>query len=185
MRCEQRGEPINSYALVAYIPGPLGRFLDDLRRDLVPGCLPRAHVTILPPRTLPVSAEQAWSHVWDRIHEVPPFEVRLGEVRMFDTTSVIYLDLASGRPEFDHLHAALNLGPVGCAEIFEYHPHVTLAQDLSPEEAAVVRERAREAWTTWHGPRSFSAETVTFVQNTSDNRWMDLAELSLGAVPVR
>jgi len=33
---EQR---LNVFALVIYIPDPLGRFLDDLRRELVPGSL--------------------------------------------------------------------------------------------------------------------------------------------------
>ena len=43
---------INLFALVVYIPDPLAGFLDDLRKELVANCLPRAHVTILPPRPL-------------------------------------------------------------------------------------------------------------------------------------
>ena len=46
---EQR---LNIYALVIYVPAPLGRFLDDLRRELVPTYKPRAHVSVLPPRPL-------------------------------------------------------------------------------------------------------------------------------------
>ena len=38
-------ERLNVFALVIYVPGPLGKFLDDLRRKLVPGCNPHAHVS--------------------------------------------------------------------------------------------------------------------------------------------
>ena len=51
MLCDSSGQDVvNSFSLVAYIPDPLRKFLDDLRRELVPGCVPNAHVTILPPR---------------------------------------------------------------------------------------------------------------------------------------
>jgi hypothetical protein len=45
-------ERLNVFALVIYIPGPLGLYLDELRRDLVPDYDPHAHVSVLPPRTL-------------------------------------------------------------------------------------------------------------------------------------
>ena len=41
---------MNQFALVIYIPDPLGRFLDDLRRELAPDCVPHAHVSVLPPQ---------------------------------------------------------------------------------------------------------------------------------------
>ena len=53
---EQR---LNVFALVIYIPDPLGRFLDDLRTELVPGCNPHAHVSVLPPRPLAVDWQVA------------------------------------------------------------------------------------------------------------------------------
>ena len=49
-----RGGP-HPFALVSYIPDPLGAFLDDLRLKLAPKCKPHAHITILPPR--PICAE--------------------------------------------------------------------------------------------------------------------------------
>ncbi len=55
---EQR---LNVFALVIYIPDPLGRFLDDLRTALVPGCNPHAHVSVLPPRPLAVDWQVAAS----------------------------------------------------------------------------------------------------------------------------
>ncbi len=71
---EQR---LNVFALVIYIPDPLGRFLDDLRKELVPGCNPHAHVSVLPPRPLAVD----WRVASEQVHRCAasrsPFEVTL------------------------------------------------------------------------------------------------------------
>ena len=50
---------LNVFALVLYVPSPLGIFLDNLRRELAPACNPHAHVSLLPPRSVAVSWEEA------------------------------------------------------------------------------------------------------------------------------
>src|SRR5215471_21485778 len=80
---EQR---LNVYALVIYIPDPLGRFLDDLRRELVPGCNPHAHVSVLPPRSLAVDWQVAGEAVRSCASEWAPFEIRLGGIQRFPVT---------------------------------------------------------------------------------------------------
>jgi len=50
---------LNSYALVAYLQGPLADFVDNLRRVFTPGCTHRAHITLLPPRPLTDGVEEA------------------------------------------------------------------------------------------------------------------------------
>lgn len=178
-------ERINSYALVAYIPGDLARFLDDLRRELVPDYLPRAHVTILPPRPIDAGFDEAWEHIYGHLRDHPAFEVRTGGVEVFQSTGVVYTALASGKSELVHMHDALNHGPLQFNEPYRYHPHITLAQGLEQDEVQPVFEEAQARWTGYRGPRSFDVDTVTFVQNTIDNRWVDLAEVRLGPVPVR
>src|SRR5436305_14586214 len=93
---EQR---LNVFALVIYIPAPLGRFLDDLRRELVSGCNPHAHVSVLPPRPLAVEWQQAGEQVRQCAANRLPFEITLGEIRMFPVTNVIYVELARGAEE--------------------------------------------------------------------------------------
>lgn len=178
-------EPINSFALVAYIAGRLGEFLDDLRRDLVPACMPRAHVTILPPRPLAVRPDEAWDYIHPIIKDLPAFAVKTASVEIFESTSVIFVNLATGRDELRQMHDRLNRGPVHSDEPFPYHPHVTLAQDLRPEDVRQVFETAKARWAEYTGERSFSTDTVTFVQNTSCNRWLDLAHCNLGVPTVR
>jgi 2'-5' RNA ligase len=175
--------PINCFALVTYIPGLLGEFLDQLRRELVPTCLPRAHVTILPPRPVSAPTDAAIEQLNEWIAAVPPFEIETLQVEIFDCTSVIYIGLGGGRERIKRIHDQLNAGVLAFAEPFPYHPHITLAQELAPEQVAHAREDAKKRWAEFKGPRTFAAETITFVQNMSDNRWVDLAHWTLGAVP--
>jgi 2'-5' RNA ligase len=175
--------PINCFALVTYIPGSLGEFLDHLRRELVPACVPRAHVTILPPRPVSAPVEAAVEQLNGWIADTPTFEIEARQVEIFGTTSVIYIGLGAGREELQGIHDRFNSGHLGFAEPFAYHPHVTLAQDLLPDQVQRVHEEAKRRWAEFKGERAFAVETVTFVQNTSDNRWLDLAHWTLGAVP--
>lgn len=178
---EQR---LNVFALVIYIPDPLGRFLDDLRRELAPGCNPHAHVSVLSPRPLAVDWRVASEQVRMCAGNWPPFNVVLGPIRLFPVTNVIYLELAEGAPEMCRIHAAMNSQSLEFEEPFAYHPHITLAQEIAAGEVAAVNRRAEELWDAYTGPRSFRAEHTAFVRNTPDNRWTDLAQFSLGALTV-
>ena len=64
-------------------------------------------------------------------------------------------------------------------EPFEYHPHITLAQEIPPGQVEAVNLMAQRRWEEFTGPRTFRAERATFVRNTVGNRWIDLAEFSL------
>lgn len=183
--CGDGAEPINSFALVTYIPGQFGEFLDDLRRELVPACMPHAHVTILPPRPLSVAPEEAWSYMYPLIKDFSPFDVHTTAVDIFESTSVIFVGVGAGRTELRQMHDRLNRGPAGFAEPFPYHPHITLAQELDPDQVVEVFETAKRRWAEYRGERSFSADTVTFVQNTTRNKWLDLAHCHLGVPSIR
>jgi 2'-5' RNA ligase len=178
---EQR---LNVFALVIYIPDPLGRFLDDLRRELVPGCNPHAHVSVLPPRPLAVDWQIASEQVRQCAAARQPFEVALGAIRMFPVTNVIYIELARGASELFEMHDAMNSDALEFAEPFLYHPHITVAQEIPVGTVAEVDRRAKEMWDEYTGPRTFLAERTAFVQNTLKNCWIDLAESDLGAVTV-
>jgi 2'-5' RNA ligase len=183
--CGDGVEPINSFALVTYIPAPLGRFLDDLRLELVPTFVPRAHATILSPRPLAVDPRVAWEHVYSGIKDFPPFEIVAGEVELFESTSVVYIGIGAGRRVLLQMHDHLNTGPVGCAEHYQYRPHITLAQDLGPGQVQAAYELARRRWAEYSGQRWFAVDRVVFVQNTNRKRWLDLAEARLGVPPAR
>lgn len=184
MDCSNGAEPINLFAIVVYIPDPLATFLDDLRRELVPGCLPRAHVTILPPRPLTAELGAATSHARAVVSGCAPFEIVAGKIEMFRDTHVIYLGLKDGERELREMYGALNVGPLVFKEAFPYHPHITLAQGLRPEEVRPLYELARKRWAAFRYSRRFRADRACFVQSTVACTWIDLAEFRLSGVPV-
>lgn len=177
-------ERLNVFALVIYIPGPLGKFLDDLRRELVPHYNPHAHVSVLPPRSLSVDWQMASSQARSLIEGWAPFEVELSAIDVFPVTNVIYLEVGAGARELRQMHAAMHRTDLAFEEPFPYHPHITLAQEIPADRVVEVRELAQRRWREFQGPRSFRAVRATFVQNTLTNCWIDLDEYSLGSVSV-
>ena len=178
------GERLNVFALVIYVPDPLGRFLDDLRRDLAPHSNPRAHVSVLPPRRLPAEWEPAAEQARALMERSAPFELELTTVEVFPATDVVYIEIGRGAAELKRLHAAMNCAALAFPEPFPYHPHVTLAQEIAPERVAEVAARARQSWAGYRGTRIFRAERAVFVRSLVDNCWTDLAEYPLRAVAV-
>jgi 2'-5' RNA ligase len=171
---------INSFALVSYIPEPLAGFLDRMRQELVPDCFLRAHVTILPPRPVSSSPGAAWDLVRWFSPQFVPFEVDLTSVEIFPASDVIYVDIAGGSEQLSHMHATLNAEGLHCQEAFSYHPHVTLAQNLQPDQVDELTRVARARWAECSFPKKFFADKVVFVQNTRKNEWIDLGECRLG-----
>jgi 2'-5' RNA ligase len=172
---------VNSFALVSYFSGPLAEYLTRLRKALVADCEAKAHLTILPPRPIHASAIDAGRDLALRVQDFAPIFVELGDVQIFPESRVIYVSVTNGHLELERMHDALNAGSVAFEEPFPYHPHITLAQDLSAESIEAVLERARAHWTSWPHPRNFVVEKLTFVQNTLENRWLDLEDVSLAA----
>jgi len=174
---------INCYALVAYIPGILGSFFDRLRSDLEPNSLaPRAHLTILPPRGLAAGVEplRAWSELQRKLLGFQPFSVEVGRAEIFPGTNVVYFSLNRGWDELQDLHKHLAKGSLEFCEPYPYHPHITIAQKLSAEQAELIRAAAQSRWEeAYRGPRQFSVESISFVQNSVRDIWYDLAAVDL------
>jgi 2'-5' RNA ligase len=185
MKCEfasDGGERINLFSLVTYLPEPLGPFLDQLRRQLVPSCNLQAHVTILPPRPLSIDIDSAVAMVRNHLHDFSPFQVWLRNVEIFALTSVVYLEIGSGALELRRMHDALDVDGLRFNEPYPYHPHVTLAQQTAPEQVEGIFELARCRWAEFDYVKSFQVDSVTFVQATTKGKWIDLAECGIGTV---
>lgn len=174
---------LNQFALVSYLPDPLAGFLDRLRLDLTPDCSPRAHVTILPPRPLTAEIGETVARLSHECRLFTPFEIRLGTIEIFPRSNVIYVSLARGEHQLHALHENLNAGQLEYDGPFPYHPHITIAQDITAEQVASLAQIARDRWATYNGPRSFLVERLSFVQNVAPGAWLDLAQIPL-AVPV-
>jgi 2'-5' RNA ligase len=179
MHCDPDGaDRINSYAVVTYIRGPLAEFLDRLRGELVRGCDIKAHVSILPPRPVNDPA-LAMELISSHVEEFRAFAIEPTHIRVFPVTSVIYAEIGLGRNELLEMHEALNVDGLQYNEPFEYHPHVTLAQGLDESAVQARVELANRRWSEFRHSRAFVVDTLTFVQNTVANTWVDLARWEL------
>ena len=82
-----------------------------------------------------------------------------------------------GSSELSKMHRSLNSGELEFQEPFPYVPHITVAQD--PADVAAAVETAGRRWREYSGMREFTVEKLTFVQNTLENQWVDLAGCAL------
>jgi hypothetical protein len=174
----------NQFALVSYIPDPLGSFLDQLRLELVPGCSPHAHVTILPPRPISADESQAAEELLELAEGFSDFDIELGDVEVFPVSKVVYIGIARGERELREMYRSLNRGTVAFREPFPYHPHVTLAQKFPLEDLDYLAAIAGQRWEEYRQNRAFTVHCLDFVKNLHDNYWVDLASIQLRAVPV-
>jgi 2'-5' RNA ligase len=140
---------------------------------------------VLPPRPLAVNWPAASEQVRIQAESWAPFDIELTTLRVFPVTDVLYLEVGAGGDELRQMHQAMNRDCLEFEEPFPYHPHITLAQEVAHEAVPGLIELTARRWREYRGPRTFMAERAVFVQNTLDNRWIDLAEYFLGAVAVR
>lgn len=173
-----------NYSVVAYLPEPLGEFVDGLRRRLNPRLAHwRAHVSVLPPRMLSRPPEEMWDQLREQCHVLDPFEATLSDVLTFwPVNGVVYLSIAHGSDRLAELHDRLNSGGLARVEPFPYIPHVTIAQDLDEAETQAVLREASLEWGRYAGTPAFRVESLSLVRQQPDQRWVDLAPLLLGNV---
>jgi 2'-5' RNA ligase len=174
------------YALVAYVKGPVGEFVENLRRELHPGMpLFLAHLTLLPPRPLRGTENAAVQTVAEICGRTEPFEVTLGGIDSFaPTTPTVYIRVAYGAMRMWELHEQLNTQALEYVEEWAYIPHLTIAK-LPSEPAAIEAMRiAGNRWEEYTGSRRILVDRLTFVREDSPNCWVDLAPLPLGGTLV-
>ncbi len=182
--CSAPSEPINQYALVTYLPGELGCYLDQLRRDLVSQCNARSHISLLPPRPLDSSPNQAESQIRSLSFLSQPVVVKIGNVCVFPRTSVIYLEIETGQRELEDLHSKFASDALAFEEPFPFHPHITLAQNFEIGTVEELVSQAQAQWDAYSGPREFLLDRIVFVQNSSNNCWIDLKTFLLQGLPL-
>ncbi|HWR35704.1 MAG TPA: 2'-5' RNA ligase family protein [Clostridia bacterium] len=166
---------------MAYVRNALGEMVEDLRRELHPehAHLP-AHISVLPPRALLGTEEEALEFLSAKCRAVEPFEVVMGDVEAFlPTTPTVFIRVAHAAYKMRELHDILNTGVFACEESLPYMPHLTIAKLDTDERARQVYEISRERWSQYSGSRRFLIESLTFVRGRAQE-WTDLAPVALG-----
>jgi 2'-5' RNA ligase len=172
-----RGEArtVSQFALVSYVPVPLSDFLDNLRIRLTPKAKPHAHVTILPPRPVHTDLQDLKGRLAPELRDVNPFPIKLGSIKVFPVSNVIYLSIEEGESRLRELNRALDRGVLQFDTAFSYHPHITLAQDIPPPDVEPLRAMAQQEWEAWRGERAFLVDALWLVQNVMPDVWLECA----------
>ncbi|MBK7721361.1 MAG: 2'-5' RNA ligase family protein [Austwickia sp.] len=117
------------------LPEPYATFIQDARRaagdpeaDRI-----RTHITLLPPTPV---VETAADKIADHLAAVAArhccFDLEVGEVGTFRPVSPVqFLRVLEGAGQCRQLEADVRSGPLARDLTFPYHPHVTLAQQVS------------------------------------------------------
>lgn len=170
------------YALVAYVSNPIGEFVESLRREFQPehAHLP-AHLTLLPPRPLSGTEQQAIEIIGRTCGAVQPFEVTMGDVETFaPVTPTVFIRVAHAAYRMRELHEKLNAGALQFCEPWPYMPHLTVFRFDEFERARQGFAAANQRWSQYHGTRRILIDSVTFVRQVSLHHWEDIAPIPLG-----
>jgi 2'-5' RNA ligase len=169
------------YAAVAYVRNPVGIFVEELRRELHPAHTHAdAHITVLPPRPLMGSEQQAVQVLHEVCSATQPFEITMGDVETFiPVTPTVFLRIARGAYRMRELHDKMNRGCLEFREPWPYMPHLTIVKADTMEEARKAVEIARCRWDAFKDGRKIRIDSITFVKGNGE-RWIDLAPVPLG-----
>ena|SRR5437016_2561966 len=169
------------YALVAYLRNGAGRFVEELRHELYPEHAHlAAHITVLPPRLLSGKSDDAIRQLTELVQRFSAFDVELAEVESFaPVTPTVFIRAARGAHRFRDMHVAFNSGALSCVEQWPYMPHLTIAKMPDIDGAQRALAISRERWSTFAGPRLAQINELTFVREAKDDRWIDVATITL------
>ena len=160
------------------IPPPYGRELQQWRQRLGDPEASRVppHVTLLPPTAIPAERlDVVEGHLLRIASEEKPFSMTLRGTGTFRPVSpVTFVQLAAGISDCERLEARVRSGPLYRELKFNYHPHVTIAQDV-PEEAL---ERGFEALASFAA--TFEVGGFTLYEEGRDKVWRPQREFTFG-----
>lgn len=159
------------------IPEPWGELLTRRRVQTGDPQVVPAHVTLLGPTEIPVSAlEAVEAHLTEVAATHLPFTLHLRGTGTFrPVTQVVFVAVAAGISECELLAAAINAAPHLHRELrFPYHPHVTVAQDVAPE----ALDRAYEDLADFSA--MFEVEGFTLFSHSGQTRWQPRRDFRLG-----
>lgn len=160
------------------IPEPFGRQLDAVRCRFGPdaGKMP-AHITILAPIDVDEDVMDAvLSHLSDVADRTTPFRLVLRGSGSFRPVSpVVFVAVADGISACEVLESQVRSGDLGVDSRFPYHPHVTIAHDVSEADLDAAFDELSDY-------RASMQITAMCLHEFRDGRWRLLREFPFGAL---
>jgi 2'-5' RNA ligase len=174
---------VRTIGIAIGLPQPWGAELDAYRAatgDPAAALIP-AHVTLLGPTNVPASAtldEDIDLVLAAAAATQGPFEIQLRGTGTFrPVTQVVFVALAAGIAECEQLAEQIRTGPLARELAHPYHPHVTVAHDVSPEAMDDVFERLRDY------QARFTVNRFTRYEHTGEGRWEPVRDFPLTGPP--
>ena len=134
----------------------------------------QAHVTLLPPTAL-ADLDPVIDHLQAVARRHEPFEVELRGTGTFRPLSpVVYVRVAAGAHPITTLERDVRSGPLARKLRFDFHPHVTVAQDV-PDETLVGAQRTLADYAA-----AFTVGAITLYEMGSDHVWSPMQHFPLG-----
>jgi 2'-5' RNA ligase len=160
------------------VPQPYGGHLQRWRQRLGDPEAMRVppHVTLLPPTAIPSERlDVVEGHLRKIADEETPFTITLRGTGTFRPVSpVTFVQIAAGISDCERLESRVRSGPLFRELKFNYHPHVTVAQDV-PEEALQRGFDALAAFTA-----TFTVAGFTLYEEGRDKVWRPQREFAFG-----
>jgi 2'-5' RNA ligase len=160
------------------IPQPWGAELDAHRAatgDPAAALIP-AHITLLGP-TL-TNGKAIDRHLREVANAHAPFIIHLRGTGTFRPISrVVFVAIAAGISECELLATAVRTGPLARELSHPYHPHVTVAHDISEPAMDEVFERLADY------EARFEVDHFTRYEHSGDGRWRPIRHYRLSRQP--
>lgn len=160
------------------VPQPFGGHLQRWRQRLGDPEAMRVppHVTLLPPTAIPSERlEVVEGHLRRIADEETAFTITLRGTGTFRPVSpVTFVQLAAGISDCERLEARVRSGPLYRELKFNYHPHVTVAQDVADD----ALERGFAELATYAA--TFDVPGFTLYEEGRDRVWRPLRDFAFG-----
>jgi len=166
--------------VVIQAPSSVARLANRVRRQYDPNyALIGPHVTVLPPRLLRITRRQILDAVREVAEDTRGFLIRLGKVRTFlPAKPVVFAGLARGGRSLRLLHQKLASGSLRGPEAFPYFPHLTLGQELHPEQIRKALDLSHRIFEP-AGVQEWEGNSVVIVRQQSPGRWETMDPIPL------
>lgn len=147
------------------------RSFGDANADAIP-----PHITVIGPTVVePQDIEEIHEHIQEACAQVDPFTVHLrGSATFRPVSPVVFIQVVDGISQCEKLERLMRTGPLEQEVRFNYHPHVTVAHEVSEE----ALDRAFNKMAFYEA--SFDVSAIHFYEHGDDNVWRPMLSFPLG-----
>ena len=167
--------------IVVAVPEPWAQLLTDWRAkcgDPQAGLVP-PHVTLLPPTEVAVADRPlVTEHLASVARQHPPFDMHLSGTGTFSQVSeVVFVAVARGIGSCELLANDARGGPLARSLAYPYHPHVTVAHDVSADMLDLAYTALAEL------SAEFRVDHFTEFEQAPSRAWVVAREYALSGPP--